>query len=172
VLVARVLENSPAQKGGIKDSDIIKQFDNKSINNVRDLLSTVGKTEVGRRVKVVVIRDKKELTLEVEIGERPQDLEKIGIEAAGTWRGLEVEDLTPENIKRFSIEEKKGVVVVDVEGDSPADEAGIVRGDIILEINKQSVKNISEYQKLTKGIKGDCLVKTARGYFLIKESGK
>jgi S1-C subfamily serine protease len=80
-----------------------------------------------------------------------------------------VEDLTPENIRRFRIQEKKGVVVVDVEPNSLTDAAGIIPGDIILEINKQSVKNISDYQKLTRGLKGDALVKTIRGYFLIKE---
>jgi serine protease Do len=170
ILVAKVLENSPAQKGGIKEGDIIKEFDNKPINNVRELLNIVGKTEVGRRVKAVVIRDKKEMALEVVIGERPQDLEeRVSEETTGKWRGLEVEDLTPENIRRFRIQEKKGVVVVDVEPNSLTDAAGIIPGDIILEINKQSVKNISDYQKLTRDLKGDVLVKTSRGYFLIKE---
>ncbi len=170
VLVAKVLENSPAQKGGIKESDIIKQFDNKNINNVRELLNTVGRVEVGRKVKVLVVRDKKEMTLEVEIGERPQDLqERAAEETAGKWRGLAVQDLNAGNTKRFGIEEKKGVVVVDVEPNSPADTAGIIPGDVILEINKQEVKNVSDYQRKTLGLKGDALVKTARGYFLIKE---
>jgi serine protease Do len=168
-LVAKVLENSPAQKGGIKEGDVIKQFDNKTVNNVRELLNVVGKAEVGRKVKVVVIRDKKEVTQEVGIGERPQDLEKASYEVAGKWRGLEVEDLNSQNSRRFNIEEKKGVIVVNIESDSPADAAGLIPGDVILEINKQSVKNISDYEKITKGLKGDALVKASRGYFLIKE---
>jgi len=174
VLVAKVLENGPAQKAGIKESDVIKQFDNNPTNNVRELLSIVGKTEVGRKVKAVVIREKKELTLNVEVGERPQNLESLSGgpgEVSGNWRGLGVEDLSSDTAKRFRTEEKKGVVVVEVEPNSPADEAGFVPGDVILEINKQPVSNISDYQRLTKGLKGNALIRTSRGYYLVKETG-
>ena len=169
VLVAKVLENSPAQKGGIKESDCIRQFDNKTVNNVRELLNAVGKAEVGRKVKVLVIRDKKELTLDVEIGERPQDLEQVSSYVeSGKWRGLEVEDITLKNAQRFRIEEKAGIVVTDVDSNSPADDAGVIPGDVILEINKQAVKNISDYQKITKALKGNALIRTSRGYFIVK----
>ncbi len=171
-LVVSILENSPAQKAGIKESDIIKQFDNKAINNVRELLNAVGIAEVGRKVKVVVMREKKEITLEVEVGERPENLEeKVSAkEPSIKWRGLQVEELTPDIANRLGIEEKKGVVVVDIEPNSPADASGIIPGDVIIEINKQGVKNIPDYQRLTKGLKGDALIKTARGYFLVKKS--
>ncbi|OGX15601.1 MAG: hypothetical protein A2166_02380 [Omnitrophica WOR_2 bacterium RBG_13_41_10] len=175
VLVAKVLDNSPAQKAGLKDADLIRQFDNKAINNVRELLNIVSETEVGKKIKVVVIRDKKELTLEVEIGPRPQELSEatpIVSAESQNWRGLKVGDLTPENISRFKIEEKKGVVVVDVDPQSLADAAGIIPGDIILEINKQPVNNSADYEKVTKQAKSNVLVKAARGYFLLKESEK
>lgn len=172
VLVAKILEDSPAQKAGMKESDVIKVFDNKPIKNVKELLSAVSGAEVGRKVKAQVVRDKKELTLEVVIGERPQNLEEtLGSGSAVSskvWRGLEVEEITQEHRQRFRIEEKQGVVVVNVEPNSPADEAGLVPADVILEINKQTIKNISDYEKLTKDLKGNALVKTSRGYFLIK----
>ena len=102
----------------------------------------------------------------------PQDLEKIGYAAApsGGWRGLEVEDLTAEKAKRFSIEEVSGVVVVKVEPGSPADDAGIIPGDVIREINNQPVKDLNDYKSVAQGAKGDVLVKTGRGFFVIKES--
>jgi len=170
VLVAKVLENSPAQKAGIKDSDVIKQFDSKQISNVGDLLSTVAGAEVGKKVKAIVIRDKKELTLEVQIGERPENLEETESAATvpGNWRGMDVEDLSSSNAQRFKIEEKKGVVITNIEPNSPADEAGLIPGDVILEINKQPVKNMSDYEKMTKNLKGNVLIRTSRGYFLIK----
>ena len=173
VLVGQVFEGSPAQKSGVKDGDIIKQFDGKTINNAKELVGVVGQTEVGRKVKVLIIRDKKELALEVEVGERPQNLEEAGFstteEKAKNWRGLTVEDLTSGNAKRLRVKEETGVVVVDVEPNTSADEAGIVPGDIIIGINKQNIKNISDYNKIIQGLKGDALVKTLRGYFLIKE---
>lgn len=170
VLVAKVLENSPAQKGGIKEGDVIKSFDNKQIKNVRELLNIVGKTEVGKKVKVAVVRDKKEVNLEVQIGERPAELEKIAEEAVSeeTWRGIKASEISPELMRRFRMEEKKGVVIVDVKPGSTADEAGLMPRDIILEINKQSIKNMSDYNKITKAVKGDALIRTQRGFLVIK----
>jgi serine protease Do len=169
-LIAGVLEKSPAQKAGMKEGDVIKQFDNKSINNVRELLNIVGRAEVGSKVKVLVNREKQELILDVEISERPQDLEKLASSSVtpSGWRGLEVEDLNSDNAKRFGVEEKKGIIVVDAAPNSPADEAGIVAGDQILEIDKQPVKNVSDFEQITKSVKEDCLIRTARGYFIIK----
>ncbi|MCK9603968.1 MAG: trypsin-like peptidase domain-containing protein [Candidatus Omnitrophica bacterium] len=158
VLIAKVLKDGPAEKAGLKESDIIKQFNNTPINNVKELLSTVAAAEVGKKIKIVVMRDKKEVALQVEVGERPQDLEQAAAEigASEGWRGLKVE-------------EKKGVLVVDVEPGSPADEAGIVRGDLIREINKRQIQNIADYNSATKGLRGDALVKTERGFYIIKE---
>lgn len=170
-LISKVLENSPAQKAGLKEGDVIRQIDNKNINNIKELLSTVGGLEVGRKVKIMVVRDKKQLVTEVEIGERPQDVEGAEhAESLDKWRGLSVEDLTSDIAKRFKTEEKKGVMVIEVEPGSSADQAGIIPGDIILEINKEAVKNIPDYQKATKEIKGNILIRTTRGYFIIKES--
>lgn len=170
VLVAKVLDSSPAQKAGIKEGDVIKRFDNKQINNVRELLNIVGKTEVGKKVITSVVRDKKEINLEVQIGERPQDLEKITEEVSEeeTWRGIKASDISEELKAHYRIEEKKGVVIVDVEPGSNADEAGLMPGDIILQINKQSLRNMSDYNKIIKSLKGDALIRTSRGFFVIK----
>jgi serine protease Do len=171
VLVAKVLDNSPAQKAGIKDSDIIREFDGKPVKNVRELLSVVGQSEVGRKAKAVIIRDKKEMTVEIEVGQRPQDLEKVTEEAKkeeAAWRGLTVQAITPDVAQRFRIPEKSGVIVSDVDPGSPADEGGIVPGDVIVEINRTPVAAMEDYDRLTKEAKGNALVRTARGYFLIK----
>lgn len=174
VLVAKVLENSPAEKSGMKDGDVIRSFDAKQVNNVRDLLNLVGRTEVGRKVKAALWREKKEITLEVTIGERPQDLEAVTEgqqkrEITKDWRGLKVEDLTAENIQRFELEEKSGVVITDIQPNSPAEDSGILPGEVVIEINRKPVKNLADYQKLTRDFKGNALFKTGRGYFIVKE---
>ncbi len=171
VLVAKVLEDGPAKVGGIKAGDVIKQFNNQPINNVRDLLNKVGRAEIGKKVKVMVIRDKLELALEVQVAERPSNLEEIQEgenPAAGNWRGISVEDLNSENARRLKTEENIGVVITNIDSGSPADNAGLIPGDVIVEINKQPVKNISDYDKITKNLKGNVLVRTSRGYFLVK----
>jgi serine protease Do len=177
-LIAKVLEDAPAAKAGLKEGDVIKQFDNKPINSVKDLLSIVGSTEAGKKVKIVIMRDKKQMALDIQVGERPEDLEaekeEISEEKGESkvWRGLKVADLTAEIKKRIRTEEKQGVVITAIEPDSPADESGLTATDIITSINRQVVKNISDYEKITKGLKGVALVRTPRGYFLIKESEK
>jgi S1-C subfamily serine protease len=82
---------------------------------------------------------------------------------------MEVADLNSENARPFQIEEKKGVVVVDIEPQSQADTAGLIPGDVIIELNEQAVNNTVDYKNIIKSVKGDCLVKTLRGYSLIKE---
>jgi len=165
VLIAKALDDSPALKAGIKDGDIIKQIDGKPINTVKELLSVVGGTEVGRKIKISLIRDKKPLTVEVKVAERPDSADEgeEGNEDSAVsethWRGLSVQD------------SKKGVVITEVEPDSAADDAELIPGEVISEINKQPIKNIADYEKATKSAKGDCLVRTSRGYFVLK-SGK
>lgn len=168
VLIAGIIEGSPAEKARMKEGDVIKKFDNQTVNNTRELLNMVSQTEVGRKVKVMIIRDKKEQILEAVVGERPEELEKLTYKVSDKWRGLEVEDLSLDTARRFGIKEKTGVVVVDVEPDSPADSGGIVPGDVIFEINKETIRDLSDYKRITKTLKGDALIRTSRGYFLIK----
>ncbi|MDD4899464.1 MAG: Do family serine endopeptidase [Candidatus Omnitrophica bacterium] len=166
VLVATALKDGPAEKAGIKEGDVIKKFDGQAINAVRDLLNFVGKTEAGRKIKLTVVREKKEMNIDVVVGARPDEAAETEAqaqpgreEAAQKWRGITVE----------AQKAKPGVVVSDVASASPADEAGIVPGDVILGINRQPVNNLADYQRLTKGLKGDCLIMTGRGYVVVKE---
>ncbi|MFH0826489.1 MAG: Do family serine endopeptidase [Candidatus Omnitrophota bacterium] len=164
-LVGKVLENSPALAAGIKEGDVIKTVDNQGVVHVKDLISRVFGMEVGRKVKITVVRDKKELNLEVKISERPQKImeeteeeDSDALASAQKWRGLEVEEAR----------DNKGVVVVYVEPGSPVDRAGLMPGEMILEVNKKPMKNTADFNKVTKDLKGNALLKTGRGYFLVK----
>lgn len=174
VLIAKVLKDGPSDEAGIKESDIIKKFDGKVINNVKELLSIVASTEVGKKVRVELMRENKALTLTVKIGERPEDvdetMESASPESAtASWRGLEVEGLSKENAMRYRIQQTEGVIIVNVEPNSQAEEAGLVPGDVISEVNKQNIANIKDYEKSINAAKGNVLVKTQRGYFIVKE---
>jgi serine protease Do len=178
-VVVKVLKDGPAEKGGMKNGDIIRQFDDKPVNSVRDLLGIVGQAEIGKKIKVLVNRDNKELTLELTIDKRPESAElesapseKTGPAALEPWRGLKVAELSEENLGRFKSEEKEGVLVVAVEPASPADDAGITASDVIIGLNKQPVANLSDYLRITKDLKGDVLVSLSRGYVILKEKSE
>jgi len=169
VLVANVLKGSPAEKGGIKEGDIIKSIDGIEVNNVRKLLRIISRIEVGKRVMVAVLRDGRQITLQVEIGERPENIEELSRVSLKYWRGLEVQEITPEVARRFHLRSTRGLVVTDVEPGSPADDAGIVPGDVIVSINRHPVTSLSEYEKVISRLKGSVLIQTTRGYLVLKE---
>jgi len=168
-LVAGVLKDGPAQAAGIKEGDVIRKFGDEEIDSVRRLLSAVSKAEVGKKIKVAIWRDKEEINLEVKVAQRPESLEEVSSVAGSTWRGMEVGEITPELARQFGIKATQGVVIVNIEPKSPADEAGLLPGEVILGINQVPINNLSDYQKIIKDLKGDALIKTERGYFVIKE---
>ncbi len=162
VVIAKVMTDSPAEKGKMKTGDIIKTFDGKPVENVRELLKLVGRAPIGNKIKVGIIRDKKDLVLDIIIAQRPDSFEDTaGVETeGGTWRGI-------------VITEKEGQVIIsDVEPGSSADMAGLRPGDRIIELNRQAVRSAADFNRLIKSAKGDVLVLTARGYAVIKDEIK
>jgi serine protease Do len=168
VLVYQVLPNSPAARAGLKDGDIILRFGDAEVRHTRELVDRVSRTKVGAKVPVEVLRDGKRMAIDVDIGEQPSDLSEAA-EGEQTWRGLRVVDLTPEAAGHFEIPASEaGVVVVDVAPDSPAAEARLAPGDLINEVNRMPVRSLAEYQDAISKVGGDALVRTQRGYVVIK----
>jgi serine protease Do len=155
----------------MKDGDIVKAFDGKPIKNARELMEVVGRTKVGHRVPVEVLRDGKRLTLNVEVGERPIEVEVAEGEME-SWRGLRVAELTPELSDRFGglSGDASGVVVTEVEPGSPAGEANVQPGDIINEINRMPIKSLPDYREAITRVRGNVLVRTNRGYVVVKSA--
>jgi len=148
-LIGDVLKDGPAEKAGIQRGDVITTFDGAVIDGVTTLRNIVAATEVGKKVKVVVIRNGKEKTLEVTTGEQDAGLQAKGEGTAETFEkfGLSTQELTPEMAKQLGYEGLEGVVVSDVEQGSPAGEAGLRRGDLIQEVNRQPIKSLADYNK-------------------------
>lgn len=178
VLISRVLEKSPAEKAGLKPGDIIVSVDNEKVKNTQDLIRVVSKKDVGNKATLGVIRDGKIYSVRVEIGERPEDETVIAQEETNkapevadskSWRGIEVSEITPEIAQRFKLSPGSGVIVAGVERGSAADQAGIRPGDVIYEINRMPVKNVTDYQGAIKKVSGDALIGTYRGYVVVKE---
>ena len=169
VIVVRVFKNSPAEKAGIKEGDLILKFDSASVSDTRELVSLVNRSEVGKVVTATILRGTKEINLKIKIGARPEEIEKIKTVEVTTFRGMEVDDITPYLKERFRIREKEGVVIVSISDNSPAGKSGLNIGDVIIKIGDKIVRSKKDFQKAILSIKGNCLIKTNRGYFVLKE---
>lgn len=165
-LVNDVQPNTPASKAGIQSGDLIVSFDGKSVKNQHELTNTVALTSVGKQVEVKFIRDGKIQTAKVETAER-----KIGInpnledpeenlpaekESSGKL-GLSASTLNSEQATELKI--KSGVIVEQVAPTSPAAEAGMRKGDVIHQINRQAVKSVADLNNIMKSVnQGDTII--------------
>ena len=151
-LVANVAEGGPAESAGVKVGDVIFKFDGKEIEESHDLPIVVARTPVGKKVVMKVLRDKKEVTLSVAVGELKEKEIVASVRESGEL-GLTVQGVTPQIAESLGLDHTDGVVVTAVEPGSPADDAGLRRGDVILEIGKRRVRNLADYKKAVAGIK-------------------
>jgi serine protease Do len=148
-LVADALKDGPAEKAGIKTGDVIVEFDGTSVKESADLPLIVARTPVGKKVVLEFIRDGRREKARVSVGELP-DAETAAEEEGGEAAefGMTVQTLTPEIAESLGVaNDLKGVVVASVESGSPAEEAGLRRRDVILEVNRQPVGDLAEYRE-------------------------
>src|SRR5271167_4812727 len=156
-LVAKVLDNGPAKAAGVKRGDVIVAFDNQPVDDSRQLPLMVGRTDLGHKGVLRVIRDKQTIDLPVTITEsrEPEILaseektEKPDLGAESSF-GLHVKDLNPDLAKELGVDTAGGVVIASVQPGSRADEAGLRARDVIIEVNRAAVKNVDAYQNALK----------------------
>ncbi len=175
VIVVKVYKDSPAGEAGLEEGDLILSFNGESVKTTRDLVRTVSFAEVGTSAAVKILREGKERNVKIKIGKRPEDTEEIELEEAkqageAVFRGMEVEDLdeVPEKMFEMPLREKEGVAITYIEEDSAADRSGLMVGDVITKIEGKRIENKRDFNLVTSKIKGDCLLKTSRGYFVLK----
>lgn len=154
-LVADVMDNSPASKAKLERGDIITVYNGKTIRDPGQLRSLVAETAPGTTVTVSMLREKKTQDVKVTIGELPKELVKTSSRDGGSGKGehalagITVENLSSQTERSGRSKAGSGVVVTDIEMDSPAERAGLRTGDIIREINRKPVKDVRDFERLT-----------------------
>ena len=151
-LVSEVSADSPAAKAGIKDGDILVEFNGQPINDPSQLRNVVGKTRPEEDVECKIFRDGKYKTLTVRVGklESEEALKAVDQEKASTEFGLDVAEVTAEIAERYKLKKGEGVIVKFVEPGSAAQLNGIKPGDVIVSINGEKTNSTAEFSQVMK----------------------
>ena len=157
-LVSNVAEDSPAEKAGIKQGDVVIGYQKAPVDDAAALQKAVTRTPVGTKALVKVIRDGHEQELTATIGEQTETKHVARTESTdeSALAGVEVQGLNQQMARELGLRgDVHGVVVVNVEPESQADRVGLAQGDVIREINRHPVKSLNDYEKIVSGLKKD-----------------
>jgi serine protease Do len=166
-LVAGVISGDPADKAGLKSGDIIVRYEGRVVESEKDVVNWVGNTPPDKEVELRVLRDGKELGIKLRVGRKSdKETDEAAVDSDKGKLGLTVQDLTDELSQKLGIEGVSGVLVSEVESGSPADEGGIQKMDVIVEVNRQAVKNVRQFREALARVEADQIA-----LFLVKRQG-
>jgi len=162
VVITGIQSGGPADKAGLKQGDVILSVDGDPVQNGDELVSKVASTPVGKEVTVRYVRNQKEEQTQLVIEDRSEVFASLlnpdqsegsaGRESPEAKFGISIQNLTPESANRLGMQDSKGVLVTSVDNDSFAEEVGLQRGDVIQEINQQSVNNVNDVLRIQRGL--------------------
>jgi serine protease Do len=166
VVVSDVMPDGPAIQAGMREGDVITDFNGHKVESVHELQRSVAEAPVGQPMPVRVWRNGAYKVLSIKIGDMASfdtETAKVGVEKARAKLGLVVRSLSPAEMGEGKAQ--NGVVVDEVQQGSAADDAGIQPGDLITEFNKVRVNSPSEFANLAKDLKAgqSVVIKLRRG---------
>ena len=155
VYVAKVYEENPAHKAGIKPGDVITMINGRKIDSSRDLTVTIANLKVDETVKVRLIRQGKEKIVGVKLGKRPDQSPEIASITDGyDTFGFQLKQVDTAIARKLGYPEGiKGLIVTQIKPDSPAVKSGVRTGDLLIEVNHQPVETVGQYQAYVSKIK-------------------
>lgn len=151
-MIHSVESGTPADKAGLQQLDVIIEINGQSVEDNNDLLFKIAEIRPGTKVNLIVIRNGEEQNFSVKL-DKAMDREAPEIkDPTDDDIGYSVQDLTASIARDYGFRSQEGVLIMSVSRYSEAEEEGIQPGDIILEINRQPVKNVRDFQKIVKKI--------------------
>ncbi|MEN6622113.1 MAG: DegQ family serine endoprotease [Smithella sp.] len=146
-IVTDVFKGDPADRAGIRVEDIITEINGKPVKDTHDLLLKIAAFRVGEKVSLKVIRDGRELVFNLTVAERKDKPEIVAARESKGYFGVMVQEIPHELSRQLGISRESGVMVVDVENGSPAEEVGLQPQDIIIQVNKVKVSSMKIYKR-------------------------
>ena len=151
-LVSSVMDNSPAMAAGVKQGDIITEYDGRKVARADDLPKAVADTPVGRQVPLAIVRDGKPMTLKVTVAQLEDHQTAMAANSSDkSSLGVSVQSLDPALARRLGVKETRGVIISEVRDGSPADTAGLRPGDVIAEVDHHRVTSADDLQRTLAG---------------------
>jgi serine protease Do len=177
VIVSDVIDSSPAAAAGVERGDVIAHVDDVAIGSTDDLIATIAPRGIGTVVDLTIIRSQATLHVKVTLAERPSEEELYGEETtspragspaeAAQKFGLTVGPITPSIAQRLGLHSTQGVVIMGVAAGSRAYWAGLQEGDVLLEISRDPVPSVEEWDRIVSQAPDDADV-----VFTILRSGR
>lgn len=160
-LVQSVEKGKPGEKAGLKREDVILKVDDVPVKSNRDLIDYVASKAPGTKVTLTFVREGKERTTVATLEARDEEAERVEEDEerkapAKDWLGITVDELSPALRRSYRLDKEiaNGVVVTHVKPVSPAADAGLLEGDVILEVNGVEIENEAAYRAEQKKVKG------------------
>lgn len=171
ILITDVVKNSPAHRAGLKRGDIILEFEGKRVTESAILRNLVAQSKAGTPINLKISRDGTSFNAQVIVEQLPseplQEQKTLKRTSSGDnpFKGAVLVDLDPSLARQLGADpDERGVVVFKIEPGSPAEASGLRKGDLIIEIERQRINNVAEFQRALQRIKGqDILVFINRG---------
>ncbi|MDI6450547.1 Do family serine endopeptidase [Anaerobaca lacustris] len=157
VVITTVIEGSAAEKAGIKPDDVVVEFEGEPVTSLNDFRNRVAMYKPGSRVQIVVMREGKRTALTAVLDAVPESRRVAGSAGRAVQEslGMTLQTLTEELASRLGYEDLAGVVAMEVRPGSPAADAGIRAGTLIMEVNRKPVRSVREFEEAIDGASAD-----------------
>lgn len=181
-IINEIVQDSPAEKADLEEGDVIISFNGKKVWDSDDLTDLIEESETGAKATLGILRDGKEMTVNVELGSRPRnsswvsrgshntpgvywfngpDDMRVFNWSGGGYIGVQLTELTDQLGLYFGVKNDEGVLITEVNEDSPAEKAGLEAGDVITAINNEEVSDYGDVKEMvSESEEGDKLAVT------------